>query len=551
MIKNLLLSFLTVIFCLLVGESVMRSVGPPYFDSLFWEYEPELGWTNRKDCFFYSTGGDKKPILVEFNKEGFRGNNYPAEKPAYTRRVIILGDSFSEATQVNVEEIYWRRLSTLLGSNNGNYRWEVINFGVGDYSTTQEYLTLVSKALDYSPDLIVLQVFPGNDVCNNTIVAPNIASPQDEYRPYFDPETQYRTITYLSPATSWFRRHFSLFRFIDIRIRHLASNVIGKPDPGSRDFWLAEVEEKLMELGLPRISFYDYQLYSAAASILSNTFAEPEYQFPFIREGWKVTDHAIRKIVSVAEDVGIPVIVLVFPSEIQFPPKYAICLNELPFPIDRYYPGRRIADLLRSYNVPVLTFIDRFEESLYEVTPFIDGHFNAAAHEIVANILAEVVGEVLPEAPYYQFGKTVSFDEQGAGRKFIAYGIAQPSAGTSWTIANKAGIHLRLPPTRTSLVMTLRAIPFAPEELGMSQFVEVYFNGGRIARWSLSGKHVKAYRGLVTPSLVAANDPAEILFEFSERRSPHELGISQDKRLLGLALVDIVIDQVSASKFSD
>ena len=40
---------------------------------------------------------------------------------------------------------------------------EVINFGVTEYSTAQELLTLRHNAWNYNPDLIILAFFIGND----------------------------------------------------------------------------------------------------------------------------------------------------------------------------------------------------------------------------------------------------------------------------------------------------------------------------------------------------------------------------------------------------
>ncbi|RZB38074.1 MAG: hypothetical protein SRB2_00420 [Desulfobacteraceae bacterium Eth-SRB2] len=544
MAKNIFLVFLTVILCFFVGELTIRFIDPPYFKNPYRKYDSELGWTNRKECSSYNIQGDKKPWLLEFNKEGFRGVNYPVIKPRNTRRVIILGDSLSEATQVNLEDIYWRKLNHLLEKSSSLYRWEVINFGAGDYGTTQEYLALVGRALKYAPDLIVLQVFPLNDICNNSITAAKIASPQDEYRPYFDPKTQYRTITYTSPTTAWLRRHLVLFRFFDVRIRHLTSKISGKPYAGSSDSWLSHIQSKLTEFGLPTVSLYDSPLYSALASILLNTFAEPKYQLPFIRDGWEATDHAIKQIYVIAEKARIPIIVLVFPGELELSPKYAKWRNRFPFPVNRHYPGQRIAAVLRPYNVPLLTFIDTFEECPDKVIPYIDGHFNAAAHEIVANLLVNVIRNVLPEVPDYQWGKIFTFDGRGMGQGSLTYGIAKPAMDISWTIAEKAGIHLQLPQTEKQLIMKLRAVPFAPEKLGTNQSVNIYFNGKKIACWSLFGKSMTTYQALIAPSLIAADKPSEIMFEFSERQSPNTLGISPDARLLGLALFDLVIDEV-------
>ena len=150
MVLKLLLAGMAVLVGLVAGEAWLRGVQPRYFNSLQWEYEPDLGWTNRPEAIYYNVMGDRKPIRIEFNRRGFRDLDHAEDKPAYTRRIIIIGDSFSEATQVNLDDTYWRQLGVALNAAS-DVRWETLNFGVGDYGTTQEYLTLVTRGLRYDP----------------------------------------------------------------------------------------------------------------------------------------------------------------------------------------------------------------------------------------------------------------------------------------------------------------------------------------------------------------------------------------------------------------
>ena len=47
-------------------------------------------------------------------------------------------------------------------------RVEALNFGVDGYGTAQELVTLREKVWAYQPDIVVLAVFLGNDVRNNS-----------------------------------------------------------------------------------------------------------------------------------------------------------------------------------------------------------------------------------------------------------------------------------------------------------------------------------------------------------------------------------------------
>ena len=57
-------------------------------------------------------------------------------------------------------------------------RVEALNFGVDGYGTTQELVTLREKVWAYQPDIVVLAIFLGNDVRNNSVsLEPNLCRP--------------------------------------------------------------------------------------------------------------------------------------------------------------------------------------------------------------------------------------------------------------------------------------------------------------------------------------------------------------------------------------
>jgi GDSL-like Lipase/Acylhydrolase. len=109
--------------------------------------------------------------------------NIQKQKPPNTLRVAVLGDSFTEAIHVPVEQTFWSKLERKLGNCEavkGRKNVEVINFGVQGYSTAQELMMLRKKVWDYSPDIVILAFFIGNDVINNS---PKLE--YDRYRPFF------------------------------------------------------------------------------------------------------------------------------------------------------------------------------------------------------------------------------------------------------------------------------------------------------------------------------------------------------------------------------
>ena len=55
-----------------------------------------------------------------------------------------------------------------------------MNFGVDGYGTAQELMTLQRKVWAYQPDIVVLAIFLGNDIRNNSVVLEG-----DQCRPFY------------------------------------------------------------------------------------------------------------------------------------------------------------------------------------------------------------------------------------------------------------------------------------------------------------------------------------------------------------------------------
>ncbi len=121
---------------------------------------------------------------VSINAEGLRDRHYDIEKSPDTYRIVVLGDSFSEAIQVDENKTYWSEIERNLATcpSLKGKTVEVINFGVGDYGTAQEYLTLKHHAIEYNPDVVLLQIFTGNDIVNNS----RDLSPGDRLAPFWE-----------------------------------------------------------------------------------------------------------------------------------------------------------------------------------------------------------------------------------------------------------------------------------------------------------------------------------------------------------------------------
>lgn len=97
-------------------------------------------------------------MTVSINSEGLRGPEIARTKPEGTRRIAIVGDSVTFGFHVEESACYARILERLLAASpvTVGERWQVLNFGVGGYSSSNEAALVRARVLDYAPDLVIV-----------------------------------------------------------------------------------------------------------------------------------------------------------------------------------------------------------------------------------------------------------------------------------------------------------------------------------------------------------------------------------------------------------
>jgi hypothetical protein len=152
---------------LALAELALRALGFSY--ASFWVPDELTGSRLRPGIQGRSpTEGE---AYVKVNSRGLRDREHAMPKPLGVYRIAVLGDSYAEAMSVDLEETFWWLLAWRLqacGFQPGK-RIEAVNFGVSGYGTAQQLLTLRHRGWQYSPDLVLLAFFPGNDVRNNSL----------------------------------------------------------------------------------------------------------------------------------------------------------------------------------------------------------------------------------------------------------------------------------------------------------------------------------------------------------------------------------------------
>lgn len=129
------------------------------------EVDPVLEWKHVP--FAEATLGYKDVVApIKINSLGMNDKEYSVEKPIGTFRILMLGDSFTEAFQVPVDDSTQYRLEESLSakvSELGYSHIEVLNAGVSGYGPGKEMLYYENVGRNYDPDLVIVMFFIGND----------------------------------------------------------------------------------------------------------------------------------------------------------------------------------------------------------------------------------------------------------------------------------------------------------------------------------------------------------------------------------------------------
>ncbi|HOW27573.1 MAG TPA: hypothetical protein PK876_03605 [Elusimicrobiota bacterium] len=90
---------------------------------------------------------------VRLNSAGFRDDDYPAEKPAGCRRLIVVGDAQAFGRGVSRSAVFTERMKTRLVPG-----CEVINASVNAYNADQELRWMETRVVPFRPDVVLWMV---------------------------------------------------------------------------------------------------------------------------------------------------------------------------------------------------------------------------------------------------------------------------------------------------------------------------------------------------------------------------------------------------------
>ena len=285
-------------------------------------------------------GGPQIRGRFSVNNVGYNSwRDYRTSLHPGTHRIAVVGDSFVEALQVDINDSFPAVLEKRL--NNQGVDVEVLSFGVSGFGTAQVLSLIENLVLDYSPDLIIYLFVP-NDVEDSS---PWMG--RDPWNPQYDLNAEDEIVAlpyepYVIPFGKSFLKRSAIFRYLFFQ-KHWAARL--RRLQGSSKWSIPSTGQPVDD-------------------------AE--------QRAWRIVEQLLVKIDTVLDGASVPW-VLVWQADTD----------------PAYFEDRRIRleEIAARHRLPLLdpspAFARDYEEQR-EVHHIVgDGHWNEHGHRVMGSILAD------------------------------------------------------------------------------------------------------------------------------------------------------------------
>lgn len=364
----------------IVAAFAMLEVGVRFLHLVpdrFWEPDPLLGarlipgasgWWSQEEREFL--------VPVTINSRGLHDFERDHDKPASTTRILVLGDSFTEALHVPFDDGFTKVLERQL-NRDAAQPVEVLNSGVSGYGTASETLYFENEGWRYQPDAVLLAFYPGNDIRNNS---PTL---EDAFRPVYAPDGALQSIEPTRNSAPPPR---------SAALRFLRQLVLNR-QPG--------LATALVKLGLFRPDTVRTSAEVGGIPVGYGMYAVPpgaEWQ-----DAWNRTAALLDRLRRAVESRGARFAMMVVTSrERIYPDTWDEVVRGHPAMAGKTWdmaaPEKWVIDWCRERGVQCLEMTSRFQEALKKSEELLhyrqDGHWTVAGHKLAGLSAATFVEDL-------------------------------------------------------------------------------------------------------------------------------------------------------------
>lgn len=370
---------------LILVELAARFLKPPYQggDELH-RCDRLLGWKgNPNTSVRENTDGYQH--TVTWNSQGMHDREHSFNKPDGVFRILMLGDSFVEAQQVEEVQTNHHVLEETLNARApANVKFEVISGAIRGWGPAQELIYFRSIGQFYQPDLVVLLWLPANDLTN---VLPydrlTGAVGMNCYIPYFalcegqfDPEP-------------WF------------------------PAPGFAPTWKVCSPTQKRVSSVLNYLYHHSRLYQQLEPILARKSFRIDYANPYtpwlpqaaddeaLRYAYQLTDEILFRLSEEARQINAKTALVIVPFNVavysEIEASYRESLQQTVkavtgFEVNPTLPNQHFAELMGRRNLPVLDLHPIFVKQLKAGSAALywptDPHWTVAGNRLAGQTIA-------------------------------------------------------------------------------------------------------------------------------------------------------------------
>ncbi len=219
-LPKLILLGLSSLFALVVAEIGVRIALPQTLS--IWSHMRDGQVVHRPDIRNHVTPLGRR---IDTNSVGMRDDDHPTKPEPGIYRVLLFGDSFMEAMQVDWPDTLAAQLEARL-EGKGAARIEIVNASVSGWGTDDQLTYFRRVAREWAPDLILIGMTLHNDVSDNLAL---------EFHDFRDGRIAPRPATSIEAPTwqrlqvqEWLASSSHLYRLAvgTLRAQHVASGAL-------------------------------------------------------------------------------------------------------------------------------------------------------------------------------------------------------------------------------------------------------------------------------------------------------------------------------------
>ena len=147
-------------------------------------------------------------------------------------------------------------------------------------------------------------------------------------------------------------------------------------------------------------------------------------------------------------------------------------------------------------------------------------------------------------ARVYNWGGRIEFGFMGNAQQYQIHGWSSPEDGFTWTQGESASLNIPLTKTSSAVALEVNLMPFVVPDKLARQRVLIEVNGDEVGQWELNSRTFQDKTVLLPERILRGTNSMTLTFKTPDAFSPAQLGLSSDRRRLGIALRDIQIHPV-------